>query len=188
MIPLSEPGATIRNLVIRETKNTLRDLSPGATYELQLYTVFENKESQVIYPLQIFLHRYYKYFYCRPTSRPTSRRSPTPRGGSSSGSVTRQRCSCCGSRPSRPATTPTTRCVDIHVYIYGWLSTISTQASIWPEDAVLSETYVPKDVDHPGTPAQVSLVTSATSSSIFLSYPCLVCIFCVLTWWVVRSQ
>jgi len=46
LIPLSEPGATIRNLVIRETKNTLRDLSPGATYELQLYTVFENKESQ----------------------------------------------------------------------------------------------------------------------------------------------
>ena len=39
------------------------------------------------------------------------------------------------------------------------MSTISTQASIWPEDAVLSETYVPKDVDHPGTPAQVSLVT-----------------------------
>ena len=58
-------------------------------------------------------------FYCRPTSRPTSRRSRTPRGGSSSGSVTRQRCSCCGSRPSRPATTPTTRCVDIHVDIYG---------------------------------------------------------------------
>ena len=50
---------------------------------------------------------------------------------------------------------------------------MSTQASIWPEDAVLSETYVPKDVDHPGTPAQVSLVTSATSSSIFLSCPCL---------------
>ena len=39
------------------------------------------------------------------------------------------------------------------------MSTISTQASIWPEDAVLSETYVPKDVDHPGTPAQVSIVT-----------------------------
>ena len=117
VIPLSEPGATIRNLVIRETKNTLRDLSPGATYELQLYTVFENKESQVRFPIKIFLHRYYKYFYCRPTSRPTSRRSRTPRGGSSSGSVTRQRCSCCGSRPSRPATTPTTRCVDIHVDI-----------------------------------------------------------------------
>ena len=66
MIPLSEPGATIRNLVIRETKNTLRDLSPGATYELQLYTVFENKESQVIFLLQIFLHRYYKYFTAGP--------------------------------------------------------------------------------------------------------------------------
>lgn len=132
MIPLSEPGATIRNLVIRETKNTLRDLSPGATYELQLYTVFENKESQVILPLQMFLHQYYKYFYCRPTSRPTSRRSPTPRGGSSSGSVTRRRCSCCGSRPSRPATTPTTRCVDIHVDIKGWISTLSTISTLYP--------------------------------------------------------
>ena len=29
-----------------ENNNTLSDLSPGATYELQLYTVFENKESQ----------------------------------------------------------------------------------------------------------------------------------------------
>ena len=46
MIPLSEPAATIRNLVIREARSTLRDLSPGATYQLQLYTVFENKESQ----------------------------------------------------------------------------------------------------------------------------------------------
>ena len=46
MIPLSEPAATIRNLVIREPRSTLRDLSPGATYQLQLYTVFENKESQ----------------------------------------------------------------------------------------------------------------------------------------------
>jgi hypothetical protein len=31
----------------RETTSTLRDLSPGATYEIQLYTVYENKESQV---------------------------------------------------------------------------------------------------------------------------------------------
>merc|ERR1719216_562576 len=46
VIPLSEPGATIRNLVIRETVSTLRDLAAGATYEIQLYTVFENKESQ----------------------------------------------------------------------------------------------------------------------------------------------
>jgi hypothetical protein len=32
----------------RETTSTLRDLSPGATYEIQLYTVYENKESQVV--------------------------------------------------------------------------------------------------------------------------------------------
>jgi len=46
VIPLSEPENTIRNIVIRETKSTLRDLTPGATYEIQLYTVYENKESQ----------------------------------------------------------------------------------------------------------------------------------------------
>jgi len=46
VIPLSEPGKTIRNIVIRETKSTLRDLTPGASYEIQLFTVYENKESQ----------------------------------------------------------------------------------------------------------------------------------------------
>merc|ERR1719336_1403281 len=34
------------NLVIRETVSTLRDLTPGATYEIQLFTVYQNKESQ----------------------------------------------------------------------------------------------------------------------------------------------
>merc|ERR1712106_117852 len=46
VIPLSEPLATTRILEICETKITLRDLSAGATYEIQLYTVYENKESQ----------------------------------------------------------------------------------------------------------------------------------------------
>merc|ERR1719412_2740794 len=46
VIPLSEPLATTRALVILDTKSVLRDLSAGATYEIQLYTVYENKESQ----------------------------------------------------------------------------------------------------------------------------------------------
>ena len=47
MIPLSEPQKSIRNIVIREDSSPfqLRDLTPGATYEIQLYTVYENKES-----------------------------------------------------------------------------------------------------------------------------------------------
>merc|ERR1712106_778839 len=46
VIPLSEPLETTRIQVILENKSTLRDLSAGATYEIQLYTVYENKESQ----------------------------------------------------------------------------------------------------------------------------------------------
>ena len=46
LIPLSEPTATNKNLTVHETKYTLQDLTPGASYELQLHTVFENKESQ----------------------------------------------------------------------------------------------------------------------------------------------
>jgi receptor-type tyrosine-protein phosphatase beta len=46
LIPLSEEGIAVRNIVIRETTNTLRDLTPGATYEIQLYSIYEDKESQ----------------------------------------------------------------------------------------------------------------------------------------------
>ncbi len=47
VIPLSEPQKSIRNIVIREDGSPfqLRDLTPGATYQVQLYTVYENKES-----------------------------------------------------------------------------------------------------------------------------------------------
>lgn len=47
VIPLSEPQKSIRNIVIREDSSPfqLRDLTPGATYEIQLFTVYENKES-----------------------------------------------------------------------------------------------------------------------------------------------
>lgn len=47
MIPLTEAQKSIRNIVIREDSSPfqLRDLTPGATYEIQLYTVYENKES-----------------------------------------------------------------------------------------------------------------------------------------------
>ena len=46
LIPLSELGKSVRNLVVRETSSTLKDLSPGATYEIQMFSMFENKESQ----------------------------------------------------------------------------------------------------------------------------------------------
>jgi len=46
LLPLSEPSKSVRNLLVRETKSTLKDLSPGATYEIQMFSVFENKESQ----------------------------------------------------------------------------------------------------------------------------------------------
>lgn len=47
VIPLSEPLKSIRNIVIREDSSPfpLKDLTPGATYEIQLFTVYENKES-----------------------------------------------------------------------------------------------------------------------------------------------
>ena len=40
VIPLSEPAKNIRNIVIRENASPfqLRDLTPGATYEIQLFT------------------------------------------------------------------------------------------------------------------------------------------------------
>lgn len=47
VIPLSEPQDSTRNVVIKEAQLpfNLRDLTPGASYELQLYTVYEKKES-----------------------------------------------------------------------------------------------------------------------------------------------
>ena len=46
VIPLSEPTKSIRNIEIREESPfRLKNLTPGATYEIQLFTVYENKES-----------------------------------------------------------------------------------------------------------------------------------------------
>ncbi|XP_071530896.1 tyrosine-protein phosphatase 10D-like isoform X2 [Panulirus ornatus] len=47
VIPLSEPQNSNKNMFISEAQLpfTLRELTPGASYELQLYTVYENKES-----------------------------------------------------------------------------------------------------------------------------------------------
>ena len=45
VIPLSEPGKAIKNIQTRDQKSTLKDLTPGATYEIQLYSVYEQKES-----------------------------------------------------------------------------------------------------------------------------------------------
>ncbi len=41
VIPLSEPNKSIRNIVIREDGSPfqLRDLTPGATYEIQVITI-----------------------------------------------------------------------------------------------------------------------------------------------------
>lgn len=47
LISLSEPSAPLRNLPVEDdtSKYVIRDLHPGATYQLQAYTVFEGKES-----------------------------------------------------------------------------------------------------------------------------------------------
>ncbi len=42
LIPLN----ILRNIVINETTNTLRDLTPGATYQVQVSSIYEDKESQ----------------------------------------------------------------------------------------------------------------------------------------------
>ena len=49
VIPLSEPTKSVRAIVIREDASPflLRDLTPGATYEIQLSTVYDSKESTV---------------------------------------------------------------------------------------------------------------------------------------------
>ncbi|CAG0924082.1 unnamed protein product [Notodromas monacha] len=47
VVPLSEIQNSIKNIVIDSDSSpfTLRNLTPGASYEIQLFTVFENKES-----------------------------------------------------------------------------------------------------------------------------------------------
>ena len=42
LIPLN----ILQNIVINETTNTLRDLTPGATYQVQVSSIYEDKESQ----------------------------------------------------------------------------------------------------------------------------------------------
>jgi receptor-type tyrosine-protein phosphatase beta len=46
LIPLSDGGQP-RNFIEEKAPVTLRDLVAGASYEIQLYTMFENKESTV---------------------------------------------------------------------------------------------------------------------------------------------
>jgi hypothetical protein len=45
--PLSEPLSNIRTLLLGPDSSPyiLQDLTPGASYQVQLFTVFENKES-----------------------------------------------------------------------------------------------------------------------------------------------
>lgn len=46
-IPLSEPQNSNKNIYITENQlpYQMREVTPGASYELQLFTVYENKES-----------------------------------------------------------------------------------------------------------------------------------------------
>lgn len=44
--PLSESTAPMRNLVVAKTEASLQNLTAGATYEVQLYTMLDDKESQ----------------------------------------------------------------------------------------------------------------------------------------------
>ena len=46
LVPLSEPSKPVRSIFIKETTSILTDLTPGATYEIQVYSVFEGKASQ----------------------------------------------------------------------------------------------------------------------------------------------
>ena len=48
VIPLTEPSKGIKNTQTRDQKSTLEGLTPGATYEIQLYSVYEEKESAYI--------------------------------------------------------------------------------------------------------------------------------------------
>jgi len=118
LIPLSEPKKTIRNIVIRETTSTLRDLTPGAAYEIQLYTVYESKESQLFLSLNFTTQpntpgRFIVWFR-NETTLLVLWQPPYPAG------------------------------------FY-----TDYKVSIDPEDALLSETYVPKEGEPPG-PAQAA--------------------------------
>ncbi len=46
LISLSEAGKTVLNIVFKDTSIILHDLTPGASYEVQLSSLFEDKESQ----------------------------------------------------------------------------------------------------------------------------------------------
>jgi len=117
-IPLSEPEAYIRNLMTSKTRSTLRDLSAGATYEIQLYTVYENKESQT-YISTNFTSKpntpgRFKVWFRNETTLLVLWEPPSPAG-----------------------------------YFTDYKVTID------PEDANVSETWVPKEGDPPG-PAQAA--------------------------------
>jgi len=118
VIPLSETKKTIRNIVIRETSSQLRDLTPGATYEIQLYTVYENKESQA-------------YISTNFTTKPNT--------------------------PGRFIVWFRNETTLLVLWQPPYPAGFYTdyKVSIDPEDANVSETYVPKEGEPPG-PAQAA--------------------------------
>lgn len=66
LISLSEPSAPLRNLPVEDdtSKYVIRDLHPGATYQLQAYTVFEGKESVAYTSTNFTTSAYYFFFIC----------------------------------------------------------------------------------------------------------------------------
>jgi len=118
IIPLSEPDKSVTNLVVRETNSTLKDLSPGATYEIQMYSMFENKESQA-------------YISTNFTSKPNT--------------------------PGRFIVWFRNETTLLVLWQPPYPAGFYTdyKVSIKPEDALVSETYVPKEGEPPG-PAQAA--------------------------------
>lgn len=68
MIPLSEPQNSIKNIIITENQLPfpMRELTPGASYELQLFTVYENKESDAYVATNFTTRKSKPFFFAYP--------------------------------------------------------------------------------------------------------------------------
>ena len=118
VIPLTERNIAIRNFEIQGTRSSIKDLTAGATYEIQLFTVYQNRESQA-------------YISTNITTKPnTPGRFIVWFRNETTLLVLWQ--------PPYPA---------------GYYT--DYKVSINPEDASLSETFVPKEGEPPG-PAQAA--------------------------------
>ena len=118
VIPLTERNIAIRNFEIQGTRSSIKDLTAGATYEIQLFTVYQNRESQA-------------YISTNITTKPN-----TP--GRFIVWFRNETTLLALWQPPYPA---------------GYYT--DYKVSINPEDASLSETFVPKEGEPPG-PAQAA--------------------------------